>query len=63
MNSCKDCKYGSISREDDIPPSGNCYRYPPTPGEIDLGDGEKLVISQYPRVYEHNWCGEFKAKD
>ena len=38
---------------------GYCRRYPPTV----YSEAEDCTSNSHPRMYEHEWCGEFKHKN
>ncbi len=59
---CKSCKWYRRTHGDRD--AGECHRFPPTNPIINgytshnpIRDGE-----QWPRVYAHDWCGEWSSK-
>ncbi len=62
-NTCEQCDYYLQVQ----PGSGECRRYAPQPNRTiyasraEATGGYKTDV-HWPKVYDSNWCGEFKAK-
>lgn len=52
---CSNCRYCIFDRPEQDLKYGKCHRYPPQAGCSSHGSS-----SDYPRVYKHSFCGEFK---
>lgn len=52
---CENCKF-RLPDEDDY---SICLRYPP----VDVLDAKATMVSQFPLVKNHWWCGEWKPKE
>lgn len=58
---CKNCKFFAIgvidNNENEV---SHCRRYAP---RILMGCGEGWSNQKFPKVFEEDWCGEFKQKE
>lgn len=54
---CKMCRFFFAPDADDYP--GECRRRAPT---IQIRKIDKEPISEWPRVYEFQWCGEYEKR-
>jgi hypothetical protein len=62
-NLCENCDYYNQL----APGSGECRRYAPQPNRSLFATraeatGTYKTDVHWPKVYDSNWCGEFKAK-
>lgn len=63
QNTCDKCDYYLQT----APGAGECRRYAPSPNRTifvtrsEATGGYKNDV-HWPKVYDSNWCGEFKAK-
>ena len=75
--SCYDCRYFSAGRNGragykPVPPmdsyqegvGGCCHRLAPQHGQVvEHPNGQRVVgYGQWPRVFTHDWCGEFEPR-
>ena len=58
---CKNCTYIDYNKRAKDPYNGFCKRYPPR-FSVTLRLDDPRVDGLWPRVFDTDWCGEFKRK-